>query len=113
MTRTLLFQNNAPKIFWSEAVLIVTYLINRFPCANLSFKSCLEILYNQKINLDHLKVFGCTCFVHKNRLDKLDFTSTKAIFVGYSIQQKWYKCYDPKNKKFFISKNVTLFENEL
>jgi transposase InsO family protein len=112
MTRTLLFQNNAPKIFWSDAVLTATYLINRLPSANLSFKSPLEILYNKKINLDHLRVFGCTCFVHKNRLDKLDFTSTKVIFVGYSIQQKGYKCYDPKNKKFFISRNVTFFEDE-
>jgi hypothetical protein len=32
--------------------------------------------------------------------------------VGYSIQQKGYKCYDPKNKKIFISRNVTFFEDE-
>jgi hypothetical protein len=111
MTRTLLFQNNIPKIFWLEVVLIATYLINRLPSANLSFKSPLEILYNRKINLDHLRVFGCTCFVHKNRLDKLDFTSTKIFFMGYSIRQKGYKCYDSKNKKN-IFRNVTFFENE-
>jgi hypothetical protein len=33
--------------------------------------------------------------------------------VGYSIQQKGYKFYDPKNKKFFISRNMTFFENKL
>jgi uncharacterized protein (DUF2344 family) len=69
MTRTLLFQNNNPKTFWLEAVLTATYLINRLSSANLSFKNPLEILYNQKINLDHLRIFGCTYFVHKNRLD--------------------------------------------
>jgi hypothetical protein len=66
MTRTLLFQNNVPKIFWSEVILTATYLINRLLSTNLSFKSPLKIFYNRKINLDHLRVFGCTCFVHKN-----------------------------------------------
>jgi transposase InsO family protein len=60
MTRTLLFQNNVPKIFWSEVVLTATYLINRLLSTNLSFKSPLNFFYNRKINLDHLRVFGCT-----------------------------------------------------
>jgi hypothetical protein len=79
MIRTLIFQNNVPKIFWSESVLTIVYLINRLPDANLFFKSPYEILYGRKINLEHLKVFGCTCFDHKNRLFKLDFTSIKTI----------------------------------
>jgi hypothetical protein len=83
MTRTLLFQNYVPKTFWSEAILTTVYLINRLPSTNLFFKSPYEILYGRKINLEHLKVFGCIGFVHKNRLDKLDFTSIKTIFLGY------------------------------
>jgi hypothetical protein len=112
MTRTLLFQNNVPKNFWSEAVLIAVYLINRLSCANLFFKSPYEILYGRKINLEHLKNFGCTSFVHKNRLYKLDFTSIKTIFLGYSSQKKGYKCYDPKDKKLYISRDVFILENE-
>jgi len=109
MTRTLLFQNNVPRIFWSEAVLTATYLINRLSSANLNFRSPREILYKRKINIDHLKIFGCTCFVHKNRIDKLDSTSIKTIFLGYSTQKKGYKCYDPISKKLYISRNVTFF----
>jgi hypothetical protein len=45
MTRVLLFQNNVPLIFWSDATLTTTYLINRLPSANLNFKSPLKILY--------------------------------------------------------------------
>jgi transposase InsO family protein len=99
VTRTLLFQNNVPKVFWSETVLTAVYLINRVPSVVLDFKSPLEILYEKKINLDHLKKFGCTSFVQKNRIDKLDFTSIKTIFLGYSTQKKGYKCYDPILKK--------------
>jgi hypothetical protein len=59
-----------------------------------------------------LKIFGCTCYVHKNKQDKLDYTSIKAIFLGYSSQKKGYKCYDPKEKRLYISRDVTFLENE-
>jgi transposase InsO family protein len=80
MTRALLFQNNVPKFFWSEAVLTAAYLINKLPSVNLKFKSPLEILYGRKINIYHLRIFRCVCYVHKNKVDKLDYTSTKEIF---------------------------------
>jgi hypothetical protein len=88
MTKTLFFQINVPKFFWSEAILTVVYLINRLPCANLGFKSPYETLYRRKVNLEHLKIFECTCFVHKNRIDKLDYMSIKTIFLGYSSQKR-------------------------
>jgi hypothetical protein len=109
MTRALIFQTNVPKIYWSDAVLISTYLINRLPSVVLKNKSPLEIIYQRKINVNHLRVFGCTCFVHQNKRDKLDYTSIKTIFLGYSSQKKGYKCYDPINKKLYISRDVTFF----
>ena len=113
MTHVLLFQNNVPKIFWSSAVLTAIYLINRLPSANLEYKSPLEIIYQRKLNIDHLRVFGCTCYVHNNNMEnKLDVKSIKTVFLGYSSQKKGYKCYDPINKRFFISRDVTFLENE-
>jgi hypothetical protein len=112
MTRTLLFQNNISKIFWSETILTSVYLINRLPSTMLNFKSPFEVLHGRKTRLDHLKVFGCTYFVYKNELDKLDFTSIKAIFLGYSSQKKGYKCYYPQNKRLHISRNVFFLEHE-
>jgi hypothetical protein len=57
VTRTLLFQNNVPKIFWSEAVLTATYLINRIPSTILSFKSPLNILLWKENEFRALKNF--------------------------------------------------------
>ena len=57
------------------------------------------------------KVFGCSAFVHihqKNRT-KLDPKSVKCIFLGYSTNQKGYKCYSPRNKKMYNSMDVTFF----
>ena len=65
MTRSLLFQNNVPKIYWSDDVLCATHLINRLPSVNLENKSPLEILYQQ--SYDHMRVFGSTNFIHIKR----------------------------------------------
>lgn len=86
--RVFLFQNNVPNFFWSDVVLTATYLISRLPSAKLNFKSPLEILYQEKLKLDHLRVFQCTYFVHKNKQNKLDYTYIKIIFLGYSSQKK-------------------------
>ena len=110
MTRSLLFQNNVPKIYQSDVVLCATHLINRLP--SLENKSPLEIIYQQKITYDHTRVFDCTCFVHIKRNDKLDFVSQKTIFLGYSSYKNGYKCYDSINKKLYIFRNVSFFENE-
>jgi hypothetical protein len=111
ITRVLLFQSKIPKTFWSDAVLTATYLINRLPSINLNYKSILEIFYKRKIIIDYLRVFECVCYVHNNKRDKLDYTSIKAIFLGYSTK-KGYKCYDPINKKYYISRDITFQENE-
>jgi transposase InsO family protein len=89
MTRVLLYQNKVPKSYWSDAVLTSAYLINRLPSIKLGFKSPLEILYQRKIIIDNLRIFGCTCYVYNdNKQDKLDFRAIKAIFLGYSTQKK-------------------------
>jgi hypothetical protein len=70
-------------------------------------------LKGRKINIDHLKSFGCTCFVHvqpKDR-DKFDPRSIKSVFLGYSSTQKGYKCYDVKNRKMFVSRDVRFDES--
>jgi hypothetical protein len=55
MTRVLLYQNNVPRTYWSDAVLTSTYLINRLSSAKLNYKSQLKILYQRKVIIDNLK----------------------------------------------------------
>jgi Reverse transcriptase (RNA-dependent DNA polymerase)/gag-polypeptide of LTR copia-type/Integrase core domain/GAG-pre-integrase domain len=112
VTRSLLFQNNVPNIYWSEAVLTAVYLINRLPSPTLDNRSPLEVLNNRKMSIDHLRIFGCTAFIINKRNHKLDRNAIKIIFLGYSSQKKGYKCYDPINKKMYISRDVTFFEEK-
>lgn len=83
-------------------MLAATYVINRLPSVELKHMSPFKILKGRKIDLNHIQVFRCTYFVYIKRDDKLDKNSVKAIFLGYS-SKKWYKYYDSKNHKLYIS----------
>ena len=112
-TRALMFQMNMPKRFWSHAVLAATYLINRLPSRVIEFKSPLEKLKGRKIDLSHLKTFGCVCYVHiqSTHRGKLDPRAAKCVFLGYSSTQKGYKCYNPVTKKVIVSRDVEFEES--
>ena len=61
-----------------------------------------------------LKVFGCSVFVHihAQHCSKLDPNALKCIFVGYSPNQKGYKCYSPVTQRFYTSMDVSFFEHQ-
>ena len=112
-TRSLLFQMNVPKKYLSYAVLTATYIINRLPTRVLNGKSPWQVLKGRDINLSHLRVFGCSCYVRvqpKDR-DKLDPKAVKMVFLGYSPTQKGYKCYNPKTRKVLVSRDVKFDES--
>ena len=111
-TRALMLQMNVPKRFWSQGVLTATYLINRLPSRVLDSKSPYEVMQNKKINLSHLRIFGCTCYAHiqSHHRDKLDPKAIKCVFMGYSSTQKGYKCYNPCSRKLFVSRDVRFDE---
>ena len=59
------------------------------------------------------RVFGCVCFIHilTPRQDKLSVKATKCVFLGYSRFQRGYHCYSPDTHRYFVSADVTFFEN--
>lgn len=61
-----------------------------------------------------LKVFGCTAYVHipKHERSKLSPCATKCVFVGYGVNQKGYRCYDPNTKKIITTMNCTFSETD-
>ena len=58
-------------------------------------------------------VFGCVCFVHilTPGQDKRSAKATKCVFLGYSRLQRGYRCYSPDTNRYFISADVTFFED--
>ena len=59
------------------------------------------------------RIFGCTCFVHIliPGQNKFSAKATKCIFLEYSRLQKGYHCYSPETHRYFLSANITFFED--
>ena len=75
-------------------------------------------MYKKKPNLESIKVFGCSAFVHVEKIfrGKIDRTSQKEIFLGSSDHRKTYLVGIPNDKGVFKvrkSRNVTFNENEM
>lgn len=114
VSRSMMFHTNVPKRFWGDAVMMACYLINRIPTRVLEDKSPFEVLNKIKPSIEHLRVFGCVCFVliPGDLRSKLDVKSTRCIFLGYSITQKGYKCYDPITNRTYVSRDVKFLEDQ-
>ncbi|MCO5604506.1 hypothetical protein L7F22_058673 [Adiantum nelumboides] len=56
-----------------------------------------EKFTGKKADVSHFKVFGCIAYVHvpDELRTKLDPKAKKCVFIGYSVEQKGYKCYNP------------------
>ena len=103
VARSLLFTANVPKRFWGDAVLSASFLINRQPSKVLKFDtplSCLRKAFpHSRFSSElELRVFGPHAF--------------ECVFLGYSFTQKVYRCYCLSLCKYFISHDVTFFENQ-
>ena len=57
------------------------------------------------------RVFGCVAHIHVQSR-KLDPKALKCYFIGYSSTQEGNRLYNQKSRKFFMSIDVTLNEQE-
>ena len=57
-------------------------------------------------------MFGSIVYVHviDEKIAKLDDKSDKFIFIGYDLNSKGYKLYNPTNGKTIISQDVEFNE---
>ena len=113
-TCTLFLHHNVPQRFWGDAILAACYLINRMPSFVLYDQIPHSILLpTQPLFYLHPRVFGCVCFVHilTHGQDKLSAKATKCVFLGYSCLQKGYCYYSPDTNRYFISVDVTFFDD--
>ena len=90
------------------------FLINCMPSRILNMKSPCELLLGENKFVVPPKVFGCTCFVrdHRPSVTKLDPRAVKCIFIGYPAGQRGYKCWNPSERRTFVSLDVTFWESE-
>ena len=71
-----------------------------------------EAWYSMKPSVRHLRIFGCIAYalVNSQYRHKLDEKSEKCILIGYSLQSKAYRLYNPVSGKVIINRNVMFDE---
>lgn len=113
MARCMLFDANMNFKYWSEAVNAANYLQNRLPSSSVEFTPYQE-LFNRKTNLNYVRKFGSTAYVHinKQKRRKLNAVSEKYILVGYCDNSKAYRLLNPDNNKIIISRDVNFIEDD-
>ncbi|KAK8303285.1 hypothetical protein V6Z12_D04G141000 [Gossypium hirsutum] len=77
-----------------------------------NFKSPLETLQGKNNYTVPPRVFGCVCYVHDRKANKLDSRALKWVFIGYSSTHKSYKCYHSSSRRTFVSIDVTFRETD-
>ena len=74
-----------------------------------------ELYFGRKPNIIHLRVFGNIAYVHvpNEKRRKLDAKLEKCILIGYSHEQKEYKCYNPRTKQVRVNRDVVFNESKV
>lgn len=112
MTLSILKHLDVPNWLWGEAVRHATYLINRLATRTLHQQVPYESYKGKKPNVDHLRVFGCICYVKVNipHLKKLDDRTRMLVHLGTEPGSKAYRLLDPTSRKIVVSRDVVFDE---
>jgi hypothetical protein len=108
----MLNEKNLRNYFWAEVVATVVYIMNRTPTTAVHGMTPEEKFTGKKPDVSHLKVFGYITYVHvpDEKRSKLDPKAEKCIFIGYSLEQKGYRCFNPFTWKLQVSRDVVFDE---
>jgi hypothetical protein len=71
-----------------------------------------EVFSGIKPEVGHLRIFGCHVYIHvpKEKRTKMEPSSKKGVFVGYSENSKAYRIYVPGQRQIEVSRDVTFHE---
>jgi len=108
----MLSESHLPSSFWGYAVHAYTHARNRSPTAALNGGIPYTSFFGKKPDVSHLRVFGCTAYVHvqKDQRKGLNPHTQKCVFIGYPSEYKGWEFYNPLTKKIIVSNSADFDE---
>ncbi|SGY12337.1 BQ5605_C072g12892 [Microbotryum silenes-dioicae] len=112
--RSMLHQSGLSHALWAEALATYVYVKNRSPHSANSGVTPHTRWHGSKPSAGHLRVFGCRAWkaATTEARSKLDPRGIPLVFVGYDLESKGYRLFDPATRQVFKSRSVTFFEDE-
>ncbi|WRX24984.1 Integrase [Theobroma cacao] len=112
--RCMLSNAGLSKVFWTEAINMACYLVNRSLSTAIELKTPKEGWSGKPADYSILRVFGFPVYVHVSD-GKLELRTTECIFLGYAYEVKGYQlwCTDCKFPKFMVSRDITFDKSAL
>ena len=107
-TMAMLNQAKLPIIFWGQAVLYLTHILNATPSSSLSGTTSYKVWKKCKPNLTMYCIFECQAFIHVQKKDRnpLGSHTEKCMFIGFDEGYKGWKLYNPISCKVLASWDV-------
>ena len=108
----MLEESHLPPSFLGEAVAAYIHVWNRCPTTSLTSKTPYELWHHKKPDVSHLRVWGCTAYVHIQK-DKRTVNGShmeKCVFIGYPDGYKGWKFFNPITKRAVISERAEFDE---
>jgi hypothetical protein len=98
--------------FWAEAVNTAIYIKNQCPIKVLESKTPQEAWTDGKLDVSHLRVFGCKAFAHipDEKKSKLESKSMPCVFLGYCEGTKTYHSMCVETKRIIKGRDVVFLE---
>ena len=109
---TALSQSGLTRTWWEDAAAHFLSGKIRLP-SSVTNRSPYELFYGKKPSVGHLRPFGCLAYVHlqKDQHGALLPHAAQCIFVGYPIDYKGWRFYNPATRKEIISDSAVFRES--
>ena len=111
--KAMIHDQDLPMHLWAKVARTNVYVQNISPHRVLGNKTPKEMFSGEKLEVNHLIIFGCPVYVcvPMEKRSKLEPSGKKGIFVGYSELSKACRVYIPGFRHIETCKDVTFDED--
>lgn len=111
--RAMRIDAKCPEFLWDEFYLTAAHLHEKTWTRSLDDKTPYEAWFSRKPDYSYMREIGCKAFVliQNKHNPKIYERSIETILIGYDINSKTYRCYDPKRRTVYSSYHVKFIES--